>query len=532
MVNRLSQDIPQIIVIQKISGNWFVTLNKLVLQHLGENQANRIFIEAGDEILISLREDSGIAIPVHKGNRIQLPETIVNALSLRSNSLIGFVQRDRAVAVKKVEIVEEEGERSKALDIETPYKVIRKVITNPMPEELIPRLEKQCKDLSLDYDVIGYLKGRQTLEAWQSRKILTLSEPSDEELRNDLIKDRLDKQEENGSWEGDVILTARNLRELTELGLTREDDKVKKAATWLLDRPQSPHNPGMWFLNDRLVEEQIEIVGRRQKQTHGSRDRFRKRPVLEIKAVKAGYDLLRDVCGSRIMWPNAQVLEALLMLEYEDNERVQTAINSLTRGRWCECAYQHGFTPKTELTAKGPPVIEDLERVCMTQYKYGGINDLEILKENVNYKPGMLIPRKKAISKKDHIEYTLALDELNVSGCETMTVKALGCINNARARRMAEAHLWRFAGLQHGTDGEFASGITLNYLAETEFLEIFSCYDTAIARVVLLRSIPWIRKHQNEDGSWGEGKEKERATLAVIKTLNKLNLIAALRERS
>ena len=238
-----------------------------------------------------------------------------------------------------------------------------------------------------------------------------------------------------------------------------------------------------------------------------------------------GNDLLRNVCGPRIMWPNAQVLEALLILGYEDNERVQTAIQSLTAGRWCECAYQHGFTAKTELAAKGPPLLEDLERICMAQYKYGGINSLDMLKENVGYKVGMLIPRKKCTAKEGYSEYTLALDELNVSGCEAMTVKALGYANNLKARRMAEAHLWRFAGLQHGPDGEFASGITLTYLAETEYLDIFSRYDTAISRAVLLRSIPWIHKHQNEDGSWGDGRERENATLAVIKALKNINFI-------
>ncbi|UCD08714.1 MAG: hypothetical protein JSU79_10195, partial [Dehalococcoidales bacterium] len=133
MVNKLLQDIPQIIVTQKISGNWYVSLNKLVLQHLGVKTVSNIFIESGEEILITTGKGSGIEIPVQNGTKIQLPEIIVNTMSLGRDSLLGFVQRDNAVAVKKVEIIEEEGERAKAVDIETPFKIIRKVITNPMP---------------------------------------------------------------------------------------------------------------------------------------------------------------------------------------------------------------------------------------------------------------------------------------------------------------------------------------------------------------------------------------------------------------
>ena len=50
------------------------------------------------------------------------------------------------------------------------------------------------------------------------------------------------------------------LRELTDLGLTREDDAVQRAAGWLLARPQSAHNPGMFFGSDALVAEQAQIV--------------------------------------------------------------------------------------------------------------------------------------------------------------------------------------------------------------------------------------------------------------------------------
>lgn len=525
MVRGLTKGIPQIIAMMPVSKDGCFNIKKIGLKHMGISEAERLFLDMDNEIILSAQKDAGKVISVTGGNRVQLPEEVLTRLDITSGALLGLVQRGSGIAVKKVEIVQEEGEKAAVYDIETAYKITRKAITNPPPDKLLPRLEKKYQDFHLKYDIRNFLISERTLEAWQARKILGLSEAPDEELRKELVKDRLNRQETNGSWENDVVLTARNLKELAELGMTREDREIREAVAWLLDRPQSPHNPGMWFLNDELVKEQEEVVERRMGQTRGPRERFRKLLNTEIAVVKAGNELIRSACGPRIVWPNALVLEALLALGYEDNERVQAAIQSLILGRWCECAYQHGFSIWSELTRKGPPLPEDIERDCMMEYTYGGIRSLDILKENVEYKAGMLIPRKIHLSKEDYDEYTLALDNLNVSGCEVVTTKALSQVKNPEARRMAEAHLWRFAGLQHGSDGEFSSGITQKYLAETEYLNLYSLYDSPLARAVILRSVPWIIKNQNKDGSWGEGKERESATLAVIRALKKVGLI-------
>jgi len=57
-----------------------------------------------------------------------------------------------------------------------------------------------------------------------------------------------------------VVLTARHLRELGELGMTRGDEAVSQSARWLLGRPRSQWNPGMFFLTDELVAEQARFL--------------------------------------------------------------------------------------------------------------------------------------------------------------------------------------------------------------------------------------------------------------------------------
>ena len=175
--------IPQIIAIVSLSQDGKLNLKRDVMDHLGVKKAERLFLGTQNEILLSATEGTGEEISVLGGNRLRLPEEVLNRLEIAGGSLVGFVQRENAVAVKKVEIVEEEGETAGTFDLETTHRIMRKAITNPMPEELLARLEEKHKDFRLKYDIEGFLRGRQTVEAWQAREILGMPEASDEELR-------------------------------------------------------------------------------------------------------------------------------------------------------------------------------------------------------------------------------------------------------------------------------------------------------------------------------------------------------------
>jgi len=322
----MSEEIPQVIAIISISADGKLKLKKAVREHLGMKESRPLFLHMQDEMIISTEKDKGEEVSVTRGNSIHLPNEALEKLGIDDRSLVALVQRSNGVAVKKFETVEKESEWAKIVDLETTYKITRAAETNPMPEKLLPKLTEQYKDFKLKHDVRGFLKGRRTLEAWKARKILGASEPSDEELKKRLIKERLDKQREDGSWESQVTVTARNLSELADLGMTKQDNEIQHAANWLMQRPQSPYNPGMFFLKDELVEEQAEVIRSRQKQKTGARERFRKLMTREKNLVKAGNNLIVNPCGPRIMWPNSLVLEALLKLGYEEDERVQRAL--------------------------------------------------------------------------------------------------------------------------------------------------------------------------------------------------------------
>ena len=247
--------IPQIIAIVPVSREGRVSLKKEVRTHLGAG-SGALHLDVQDEVLlISQQPATGKPVTL-QGNRCHLPEEIVARLGLKRGSLLAMIQRKGAVALKKLEIEEQEGDRAQVVDVETALKVTRVAQTSPMPDKLLPRLKERYSSLALKYDVRGFLRGRRTLDAWEARQLIGVVDADDDDLQEELIRERLDKQGDDGSWEGQIVLTAKSIRELGDLGVPPDADSIQKAVGWLLARPQSAWNPGMFFANDELVAEQ------------------------------------------------------------------------------------------------------------------------------------------------------------------------------------------------------------------------------------------------------------------------------------
>ena len=490
-----------------------VSLKKVVRNHLGATNG-ALYVDAQVEILLAVQR-SATGTPVEiQGNRLCLPPEIVARLGLGKGSLLAMIQREKAVALKRMQIEQREGDRAWVVDIETALDVTRVVHTNAVPSQLLKRLREQCENVSLRRDVLGFLRGRQTLEAWKARLLLDRAEPSDDALQKTLIAERVAKQGQDGSWENRVTITARNLRELADLGVTRQNDHVKRAVDWLMSRPQSVHNPGMFFSTDQLIEEQARVVEERRQ---GTRSRFRQIRKSEQQLVMAGDDIIRAPCGPRIMWPNGLVLEALLRLDYEDNDRVQKALSTMTTADWCECGYQHGLSDWRRAEPLEMEEIERFEEGCAGEFRYGGWPDVKVLEKAGTELPFRVL-RMAHIPRGDVDEYPLSMP-IHIQGCEAITTRAMSRVRNEKVRRFAEAHLYRFASQQHAQDGEFERERYGSGVGQAGLLQVFASYDHPVSKVVVMRSIPWIIDAQNEDGSWGEGSDKDASTLAVLSAL-------------
>ncbi len=410
------------------------------------------------------------------------------------------------------------------MDIETPFRIVRRVEVAPMPDALIPKLQAAHAGLHLRYDVKNFVKDRTNLAAWKARQILGSADPSDADLRQQMMAVRFAAQAENGSWSDNVLLTARNLRELAELGVDKKHEGIHKAAGWLLDRPRSAHNPGMFFAADALVNEQAEVVAQRNAQKHGTRPRFRQIKTSEKKRVMAGDALIYAPCGPRIMWPNGLAMEALLALGYENHERMQTLLETLTSQDWCECGYQNGAGAGVGRRPLTGDQLAAFEALCISQYIYSGLSDVKELEQaDMAHRTFALraaqIPAESAPG--GETVYALGTPD-HVQGCEFITTRSLSRVRDPRARRFAEAHLWRFASRQFAVDGTFPAERYGTGFQQAGILQAVARYDHPVAKVIILRALPWIVQNQNTDGSWGEGERKDAETFAVVDALHSL----------
>jgi hypothetical protein len=501
--------IPQVLAITTVARDGKVSVRKAVKQHLG---SDLLYVDVQDEIRLVGESSATTQTVTVRGTRIVLPSDVLRILELSPGELLAFASRpDSTVALKRMTVEEKPGDFPHVADVETTHAMVRIAYTNPMPDVLLPQLQARHADIHLRYDVRSFLQGRESFPAWQARKLLDCADAGDDALRERFIEERLAQQSDDGSWDGNVLLTARNLRELADLGLTRDDAPIQRTVEWLVARPQSEHNPGQWFAADDLVEEQAQVVVSRQA---GKGGRFRKVLTSEKKRVISGDELIQKPCGPRIMWPNGLVIEALLKLGYEDHGRVQTALRTLTTNEWCECGYQHGLSDwrrKEPLTEDQLPAFE---QACVAQYRHGGFDDLKWL-------TGPDAPSRVAhTAKLDGDVYALAMPN-HVQGCEFITTRSLSTVQHPVARRFAEAHLWRFAGLQRA-GGRFPNESYGTGFSLIGILEAVARYDHPASRVILMRALPWIVEAQNADGSWGKGARKDVETLAVIRVLSSM----------
>lgn len=519
-IMQIKETIPQIIAYTSISEKGVIFFKKKVKDYLKIDEIQPITISSENEILLSAKE-GGVKLTILPGNRLQLPSYVLKKLQLTKKSKICFIQRKNTVAIKKFEIEVIDAKLPRIVDFETPYLVTRRVETFGDPIEIYDQLKNQKDDFKLKFNVKKFWQNKKSLYAWKARQVLCSIEESDNEFQIDLIQERLQSQNDNGSWGNNVISTAKNILELNKLGLNSNHPQIQKAISYLIDQQQSSYNPGMFFLKEDLVKEQLEIVEQRKQQTRGTRDRFRKKVSSEIKQITLFDKLYFNPCGQRIIWANAIVMETLLAFGYEFHNRIQIALDTLAFTRWCECAYQHGKSDWRRVNSKSLKEIENFQKQTIFEFKHGGISNFETLGIIPSQNHFLRIKEK---TKKNHIEYILRMP-MPQQGCEYITTGALHQVKDERISNLVQAHLWRFTALLFNALQQPVIATELEKYNITYYfqLQVLAKYDSLPAKLGIHLALPWIVENQNENGSWGEEKYRESATLAVINALNKID---------
>jgi len=249
-IQHAKETVPQIIDYKTLHRTGKLSVKK-AMNFLNVSKDTSVTLLVDDEILISKKAD-GVQLPILPRYKVQIPEYVLQKLGIFGKATICFIQRSNAVAIKRFDIKKVESEYPRIIDIETSYVVTRLIETFGDPLNIYEKLETEKELLNINTNPNDYWKDKNTFQGWKARQLLNLENDNDKELQLELIQQRLSSQSENGSWQNQLPLTAQVLIELNELGLTKEHPQVKKAISWLLEQPQSPYNPGMFFLSDNL----------------------------------------------------------------------------------------------------------------------------------------------------------------------------------------------------------------------------------------------------------------------------------------
>ncbi len=515
---KMDKKIPQIISIVPLTAGGRIGLRKIVRQYLNMENRKKLYLEIRDEVLLSA-EGQQKDIVVFERNSISIPESVRKLLQIERGCLIALVEREKRIALKSIEIKESNGEQARWTDFETPFKIIRKVERNPMPEKFSADLPAKYGDLKLKYDIRSFLKGRQTFEALLARQKLGIPDKGDDPLIQELIKQKYETQQSDGSWSSELPRTAGNLKVLADLGLTIKQMEIRKAVNWLIDRPQSEYIPGLWFTRDELVREQTDVIKLREQHTgKGAGPRLHKGTELEEKLVCSGDPVITDPCGPRILWSSALVLEALLSLGLEGSERVQTALNTLAiNPHWCDNTYKYGLSAWKRKKPVTLPELEMAEKYYVNKFLYGGISYPMDLKD-----PEMLkwFPRITSDPEEKGIIYRLKMPFDTGEGCRIFMSKVLSNAGNEIIKKIINVYVWEYAGSLNFTEERITRITGYNFTDRAVFLlQFFSRSGLPASRLVITRMLPWIVNSQNKDGSWGWGNVNDISTLAVLDAL-------------
>ena len=157
-----------------------------------------------------------------------------------------------------------------------------------------------------------------------------------------------------------------------------------------------------------------------------------------------------------------------------------------------------------------------LERVIQF-YRCGGIVDPAALTRPT----AVEVYRRVAVGRSDgHTLYFLKMPLGVGEGCKMIVTRALSRVKTGKPAKLYEIRLWEFAAVLNLVPGR-TKNLDKGDLTDRAllFLQIFAASDLAVAKLPVARMLPWIKKTQNRDGSWGAGPARDAATLAVVNAL-------------
>ncbi|MGD2175251.1 MAG: hypothetical protein PVJ27_07595 [Candidatus Brocadiaceae bacterium] len=363
---------------------------------------------------------------------------------------------------------------------------------------------------------------------WMTRnRILASPRQDDPDRRPRFVADIADGQQEDGSW-GGVPATAYAVLNLLALGVPTSDERVQRAARWLLNRPEPPPRPGTWMLTDEYMEEWLSRREPREEKEFGrgefhwvppdesvnfycwdfpaaEQDQFRGPHAQQVVPICARHH--PPACEPRLTHTSTLVAQALMRCGFADQPRLRRYVNTVFHlggewGYWCGCGalglYDADIPPSGEspdFDVRG--VAEDGQTDLSAWRWVAGpeecrclANEPEVPERGTHLEPF----RWHRVPGQDRFFALLGTGWQN-GDCWAKTNRALAAhpgFAGSVSERLAVFQASRYQNSLGEWDQAYPAGM----------LSFLSLLPGPEAKALAMKTVPWLRENQAEDGLW------------------------------
>ena len=419
--------------------------------------------------------------------------------------------------------------------------VVRHVVKGFGLEEWTPERLAEFDDLvssdPLARDPLPELAAGNDWVGWQTRRrILSEPGPGDDALRQSLADEILAGQGDNGSFDDQVVTTAFAILRARSVDVPSDDPRMCKAAQWLLDWPEPIDRPGMWMTNEEHLANWNAVKSGEAETDKGSyfhniedgweHDLYRGEAQNQvIPTCCRNYPAM---CGSRMLHPAGTVAAALGACGYADHPRHNDYCNTMLGirhmyGYFCSCWGMVNYD--TAMEDRGGAVPDfDAEKEqydeAMVALPYGYGRDAEDILPLAN-RPDLADKRREHLSDTNGWvpydwrdigadgHHALVGTYWQNADCWAKTNRGLST-NAAWPGTIQEFFALFLMRLYQTPLGEWNQGFPAGILGLLSQVtrgsrEAHGPEGTPtlrFAKSILLRTVPWLRHNQADDGLW------------------------------
>lgn len=517
-------------------------------------ESSRPAVRVVDGCFLIVDSDDGGAAPLGKGwggtVTFELPDN-ARALLPEGDAVPGMlVNRDGVMELRPIRIVEHAPDilRPRLFDELVPASggqaasLTRHVITGYGYDEwtadkLDDYREQLCRPC-LRCDPVAPLAEGDDWVGWRTRREITGAMlPGDQDLRGRLEEDAFDGQGTDGSWQGALVPTCYGILRARSVDVPFDDPRLRRAAEWLLSRPEPQGRPGMWMLTDAAREEwdafkagKLSFEGRRRGHHIGIGEGNDDETacVRDDRQQQTWPTCARHFGGlcDNMLHPSAMAVVALCECGHATHPRVRAYANTMLQvagmyGYFCACWGIDNVERDVEGRPGAKPDFsysrEPLEAaIAAMRYRYArDTKDLCSLALQPNWPDDRRAHLADINGEHPFIWcetghenwYSLFGSYWQNADCWAKTNRALSRLPGYPASTVAfysqfQCHLYQTD--TGAWDQAFAAG-NLRQIAEMsrQAMDLSdNAPEVSLARRMVIGTVPWLREHQGDDGLW------------------------------